>query len=421
MATKKKTTSNLPKDGDLGKAINPYALGELVAQKKINWDAEKDPQKKLADLLGIKDPKAMFKANSPILMPRQFKYNASKDKVEAAAETKDFERMRKFFKKNAIVETVKKSSKKADTVKADKNALPAGFNKICAALFPDQVVSDDEPKQKATKAKTTKDKVSAPADWVPSDIMWKVMGNYIVTNMYGLEVQQGALGDCYFLAALCSVQWSAPHLLAAYSLSGGNYQFRFWTKKLKAEWVTISQKVAVNNPGGYWIYGRSNTSYTETWPALWEKAFAKWMIETKSDCPNMKKIEGGNTGTALRRLTGYSYDDYYCKKGNSNKIWKMLVRNTSSTGQTTTPITVSTSGKDRQSTVGTVPNHAYSILGIETYNGVQRIIVRNPWGSTPVKQYCRSGTWNGLTLNSNGVFSMQFDKFLEYFNYVYYI
>ena len=195
MATKKNTTSSLPKDGDISKAINPYALGDLVAQKKIKWDAEKDPQKKLADLLGIKDPKAMFKANSPILMPRQFKYNASKDKVEAAAETKDFERMRKFFKKNAIVETVKKSSKKADTVKADKNALPAGFSKICAALFPDQVVSDDEPKQKA-KAKTTKDKVSAPADWAPSDIMWKVMGNYIVTSMYGLEVQQGALGDC---------------------------------------------------------------------------------------------------------------------------------------------------------------------------------------------------------------------------------
>lgn len=198
------------------------------------------------------------------------------------------------------------------------------------------------------------------------------------------------------------------------------YQIAFWNKNLKQEWVTVSQKVAVDKATGNWVYGCSTTR-SETWPAIWEKAFAKWMCGTTSDCPDMTEIDGGNTGVALRRLTGYDYDSYYCSSKNKDKIWRLFWRNTDSNMKTISPMTVSTSSKDREATIGTIPNHVYSILGIEVYNNVKRVVARNPWAHAHVTKYCRTGTWNGIALNDNGVFSMEFDKFIEYFNYVYFL
>lgn len=410
MATEKVTEND-----EFCSAINPFALGEAVAGEKVNWDKESNPDAKLAEILGVKNAKVLFDSDSPILFPRTLKYNDSTEKVTVVSATKDVERLQNFYKKNLVTKKVVAKSKNVKQEELLQSDLR--FSKVCSALFPNENVSLENSvlQKSAVKLDTSKSKSSK----VPT--IWKVMGDFSVNGLVGQEVEQGNLGDCYFMAALASVQWARPSMLNYQKLSNGNYKFCFWTKKLKAEWVTITQKVEVQKSNEWWLYGRS-TTYNETWPALWEKAFAKWMTETSSDCPNMKKIEGGKGDVALRRLTGYHYDNYYCKSGNSDKIWRMLsLRTDSSTGKTIYPIAVNTSGKNRRDTVGTVPHHVYSVLGIEYYNGVKYIIVRNPWGSGHVKQYCRTGSWNGLTLNSNGVFSMRFDKFLEYFNYIYYV
>ena len=386
------------KDDGFCSAINPFALGEMVAGKKINWSKEKDPDKKLAEILGIKSPKAIFDADSPILFPKKLKYNAKTEKVKVVSAAKDLNRLQNFYKKNAVV--VKKALKTKSAKLTDASPSDLALSKVSSVLFP--------------KLDTSNSKSSS----VPTK--WMVKGDFIVNNMIGEEVQQGALGDCYFLAALASVQWSRPSLLNYVKLSNGNYKFCFWTKKLKAEWVTVSQSVEVRKSDGAWLYGRSNT-YNETWPALWEKAFAKWMSGTSSDHPDMQEIAGGKGDVALRRLTGYEFDDYYCSSSNSSKIWRMLELRTDSSGKTIYPIAVNTSGVNRRDSIGTIPHHVYSVLGIEWYNGEKYIVVRNPWASDEVKMYCRSGSWNGLSLNYNGVFSMKFDKFLEYFLYIYFV
>lgn len=421
MAEKKSSSKKeFTDDEKVSNAINPFALGNIVEGKKINWGVEKDPDKKLAEIFGIKDPKVIFKNNSPFLIPRQVKINSSTGKATLNTEEKDFERFQKFVKKYSSFAKVKKVTTKSAKVVKENDANAAKLQKAMYALFSHKLVNEKEGLvEKIVNKKSSETKSYSSKDWVPSDITWKVMGNYIVTSMLAQEAEQGSLGDCYFIAALVSTVWAAPRLLYA-ATSGSNYVLRFWNKKLKAETVTISQKVAVSKASGQWLYARS-TTYNETWPAIWEKGFAKWMNETSSDCPNMSEISGGNSGKAMRRLTGYDYDDYYCKSGNSDKIWKMLVKNTDASGKAILPMTTSTSDKNRRDTIGTIPNHAYSVLGIETYNGVKRIIIRNPWGSAPVKMYCRSGSWNGLTLNSYGVFSMEFSKYLEYFNYFYYL
>lgn len=421
MTKNMKSKKEFTDDEKICNAINPFALGNIIEGKKINWDKEKDPDKKLAEIFGIKDPKVIFKSDSPFLIPRQVKINSKTGKATLNSEETDFDRFQKFVKKySSFAKTPKATTKGTGVVKGGDDQNTARMRKAMYALFSRKLVNKKEgivEKEVAKKSSGTKSYSSK--DWIPSDIMWKVMGDYMVTSMLAQEAEQGSLGDCYFIAALVSSVWAAPRLLYA-TTSGSNYVLRFWNKNLKAETVTISQKVAVRKPLGQWLYAQS-TTLNETWPAIWEKGFAKWMNETSSDCPDMSKIAGGNPGQAMRRLTGYDYDDYYCKSGNSDKIWKMLVKNTDSNGKAVLPMTTSTSDKNRRDTIGTIPNHAYSVLGIETYNGVKRIIIRNPWGSSPVKMYCRSGTWNGLVLNSYGVFSMEFSKYLEYFNYFFYL
>lgn len=386
------------KDDGFCSAINPFALAEAVSGKTINWNKEKDPDKKLAEILGIKNPKAIFDADSPFLFPMKLKYDAETEKVTAVSAAKDVERLKSFYKKNAVV--VKKTLKSKNVKQTKTVQTDLTLSKVSSVLFPNL----DTSKTKSSNVQTK----------------WMVKGDFIVNTMIGEEVQQGTLGDCYFLAALASVQWSRPEMLNYKKLSNGNYKFCFWNKNLGEEWVTVSQSVEVRKSDSAWLYGRSNT-YNETWPALWEKAFAKWMTGTTSDHPNMQKIAGGKGDVALRRLTGYRFDDYYCSSSNSNKIWRMLELRTNSSGKTIYPVAVNTSGRNRRNTIGTIPHHVYSVLGIEKYNGVKYIIVRNPWASDPVKKYCRSGSWNGLKLNDNGVFSMKFDKFLEYFLYIYFV
>ena len=48
--------------------INPYALGELIAQRKINWEQLSDPEDKLAEILKV-DKNAIFDIKNPILNP----------------------------------------------------------------------------------------------------------------------------------------------------------------------------------------------------------------------------------------------------------------------------------------------------------------------------------------------------------------
>lgn len=386
-------------NGDISCAINPYALGDLVAGKKIRWNSEKDPRKKLAEILGIDDPKVIFKSNSPLLIPRKFKTKSSAKKIELVSEKSDSEKLQKFFKKHAA------------SIGNKKNVDSSKLMKISSILFSRNNVKGGQGKKNTD--------VSMARDWCPDYIKWMKKGDYIVSSMDGPEVDQNALGDCYYLAALASICWSSPRMLN-YKKQGDNYQICFWNWRLKAEWVSVSQKVPVDKKTEGWVYGCS-TTLTETWPAIWEKAFAKWMTGTSSDCPDMTEIEGGNSGEALRRLTGYDYDSYYCRKGNSDKIWKLFWKNTDSKMKAISPMTVSTSGVDREDTIGTIPHHVYSILGIEVYNNVKRVIVRNPWARAHAKKYCRSGTWNGMKLNDNGVFSMEFDKFIEYFYYVYFL
>jgi hypothetical protein len=115
------------------------------------------------------------------------------------------------------------------------------------------------------------------------------------------EVQQGALGDCWFLAALAALA-KEPKLYQKVfaekvNLYGFNYKgylkVNFWQY---GEWITVYIDDRLPTQHNNLIYGR-NTSVNNFWVPLLEKAYAKLM-------GSYRNLIGGNSEKALMELTG---------------------------------------------------------------------------------------------------------------------
>ena len=363
-------------EDEISTAINPCALAEQIEGRRIDWDKEGDREKLLAKILGAQNVKDIYNPKKSFLCPIRRSFSPSGKSV---------------YKTSGV----------------------EGTN------IPEQIAGVYTP----LKNHSASEEINFKSDdsWMPSDVGWKKVGSYYINGAEALEIDQGPLGDCYFLAALSSAGWVNKNLIKSVD-KNGTHTMTFYTWLKKAEKVSVSEEIPCSLSENTPAYGSSTTS-GETWPAVWEKAYAKWDTGCSNDHPNILKIAGGNGGTALRQITGKGYSYYYLYNLTSrlNTVWSWLDKNTDYTGKTLTPMVVNTSSIDREDSLGIVSSHVYSVLGIETVNKKKRIILRNPWAWKEPKKYCREGSWNGLKLNTNGVFSIEFERFLEYFYNLYYV
>eukprot|EP00928_Gymnodinium_smaydae_P082137 TRINITY_DN6553_c2_g6_i2.p1 TRINITY_DN6553_c2_g6~~TRINITY_DN6553_c2_g6_i2.p1 ORF type:complete len:479 (-),score=85.01 TRINITY_DN6553_c2_g6_i2:106-1461(-) len=135
------------------------------------------------------------------------------------------------------------------------------------------------------------------------------------------DMLQGALGDCWLIAALACVA-ERPEILQNALLSThidprGKYYVRLWNqirneKGTKWETITIDDKVPVY-PGEL----RSKFTRTESpeiWPMIMEKAFAKMY-------GGYDKLEGGQMSWALTAITGNESVHFY----RESHEWKAVV------------------------------------------------------------------------------------------------
>ncbi|KAJ3044359.1 hypothetical protein HDV00_002251 [Rhizophlyctis rosea] len=298
--------------------------------------------------------------------------------------------------------------------------------------------------------------------------VWEIFDDpkFFVNGTTAGDIQQGAAGDCYFLAALATVT-NVPTLLSQLCVARdeevGVYGFIFfkdgdWTsvvvddllytraadygnadpvlRSLLRHDETLYRKLF--QTGSDALFFSACKDKNETWLPLLEKAYAKVHGDYES-------IDGGLTGEAVEDLTGGVTTTLYCKDIlDQDRFWReelVLVNQqylfavgivekkrpapapAPSDGSAPTPgASPSNPDGEKISHNGLVPGHAYSILRAVEKNGKRFVLIRNPWGKTEWNGKWSDGSaeWTPewmIALNhrfgDDGIFWMEYPDFLR--------
>ncbi|CAJ1433777.1 unnamed protein product [Effrenium voratum] len=193
------------------------------------------------------------------------------------------------------------------------------------------------------------------------------------------DIEQGQLGDCYFVSALAALAESpafmARLLPGAQTINPeGIYAVRFWQD---GEWrvVVVDDQLPCRKPNRLFFAAARNGDF---WVSLVEKAYAKL-------CGSYYAIKSGSQPDAFLALTGLTMPQTiklrsYRPDPEDKKELYRLMRECASTGGL---LGCASKGKWEK---GIAPLHAYTVLGlreVETVDGemLKMVHIRNPWGA----------------------------------------
>ncbi len=180
------------------------------------------------------------------------------------------------------------------------------------------------------------------------------------------NVHQGAVGDCYFAAAVASMA-STPEgrqLLAnmVHANGDGTYTVRFGD----GEEVTVDSDVYVNDNGGLAYGGARDGSYN--WFSVLEKAYAQ-----RTD-HSYEAIEGGWSSEAWKSLVGDGADTHQIHSPSSSDLTSALVKDMDADHPAALAVDLHDVGGYDDGSL-----HELSVLDVDESAGT--VTLRNPWGS----------------------------------------
>jgi hypothetical protein len=323
-----------------------------------------------------------------------------------------------------------RTGEKVDVTATDKGSVPAGL------LLPGRAgdafsVSVSDGKNNVTHAAVTgtlkvpgasggpsgvdlpdpkmhKDEMNA--DGTPKFKLERFTGPLFLNEPTPGDVRQGAIGNCYFPAALAAVAHTSPQALkdAVKKNADGTYSVRFYENGNKSRPVDIKvdSDLYVRSFGGP-IYGGSLGGTTtkegmELWYPLIEKAYAQW--KGSYDAIG----NGGSAGKVMSEVLGRSQSYDWVSAGSEQRLFDRIKRDIANG----VPVAAGTHGSDqaaRYTNTGVYANHAYSVLGVEEKNGEKFVKLRNPWGQS---EYGSDG-------KNDGFFSLPMAKFTELYASLY--
>jgi Calpain family cysteine protease len=280
-------------------------------------------------------------------------------------------------------------------------------------------------------------KVGNNQDWTPPNGVWQDAGRFFDETAEFFDPIQGAVANCYYIAALSAVAWAMPYRIAHLTRAIGANQDQFFNMirfyrpdsgGVVDREIEVTDTVPRASWGGF-IYCRSSEP-TESWPAIYEKAFAKFKTGTTTDHPDITATAWGDCVLATAQLTGGARAYYNTANRSADDLWNLLRSNCLSY-RTFRPMTAWTYGsgadspdKVDYSSANVVGSHCYTVLGWAYRNCRRYIVLRNPWGNTEVTQSALDDTvymwdiswWRPITLkNVDGAFAMEIDAFKKYF------
>jgi hypothetical protein len=219
------------------------------------------------------------------------------------------------------------------------------------------------------------------SDWGPTYSYRQVSGQLFVNGVSYTDVQQGGLGDCYFLASLAETALKNPSAITnMFIVNGdGTYTVKFMHGS-KAEYVTVDSQLPTDS-SGYLVFDgmghKASSSSNELWVALAEKAYVEinecgWIRPTSwGGGQNVYTgISGGCMYMAMNQITGQSTTAFISTAGSSFNTMAAAFNSGKE---------ICFGSKDSPANPNlVVGDHAYAVVGINMTT--HTVTLFNPWG-----------------------------------------
>jgi len=274
---------------------------------------------------------------------------------------------------------------------------------------------------------------------------------------------QGALGDCWFVAALACLS-EHPGAVKKLILNGeastrGKYRVKLYNgRKKKWEVITVDDYIPVFKGTKRAMYMKPHNN--EIWPLIMEKAMAKFL-------GSYAALDGGFGTWATHALTG---DNVFLLKRREEGVWRRhdmkfinpndlndkkdriyheelkedilneklfnILRQYDRSRSLIAVSKMDKGGESKDLTTGLVSGHLFSVISVRTAGGTfgmggQKFVkVRNPWatfewkgawsdGSKEWQEFPKIAKELGYVNDKNdGVFWMSFADFIKFFNQI---
>ncbi|XP_071961866.1 calpain-9-like isoform X2 [Antedon mediterranea] len=269
----------------------------------------------------------------------------------------------------------------------------------------------------------------------PRPFVWQRPGEivdnpeFFVGGASRFDIEQGMLGDCWFLAAVASLslQQNLLHRVCPAEQTfkrdyAGIFHFQFWQY---GEWVDVVVDDRLPTYNGELVFVHSKEK-TEFWSALMEKAYAKLH-------GSYEALKGGNVVEAMADFTGGVAEAIDLREKTPKKLFKTMISAFKRSSQMGCSIEAVPGQVEAKQNNGLICGHAYTITGVTKVNlrsrqkDVRLVRVRNPWGKSEW-----NGAWSdesreweavsaqekkqlGLETSDDGEFWMEFRDFTREF------